>query len=186
MRAAMAPEVLRRQHRSREARNRDGDSGLRGERAPRCRRKITCVARSGSRLVDLVEVATGAAPDVVLEAFLEWVADQDSEPYPAQEEAFLELMADRHVILATPTGSGKSSLFNALVGYMREQHAAQGFAEVTSPQVFSTELFKISGHYGNFKDEMFLMAEPDGGEIGLKPMNCPGHCLIFRSTHRSY
>ena len=78
------------------------------------------------------------------------------------------------------------TLFNALVGYMREQHAAQGFAEVTAPQVFSTELFKISGHYENFKDEMFLMAEPDGGEIGLKPMNCPGHCLIFRSTHRSY
>jgi threonyl-tRNA synthetase len=33
---------------------------------------------------------------------------------------------------------------------------------------------------------MFLMAEPDGGEVGLKPMNCPGHCLVFRSTKRSY
>ncbi len=77
-------------------------------------------------------------------------------------------------------------LFNALAGYMREQHAAQGFEEVTAPQVFSTELFKVSGHYENFKDDMFLMAEPDGGEIALKPMNCPGHCLIFRSTHRSY
>lgn len=61
-----------------------------------------------SRLVDLVGVAMGAAPDVVLEAFLEWVADEGLEPYPAQEEAFLELMGDRHVILATPTGSGKS------------------------------------------------------------------------------
>ena len=46
--------------------------------------------------------------DVLLDLFLEWVIDQGLEPYPAQEEAILEVMADQHVILNTPTGSGKS------------------------------------------------------------------------------
>jgi len=46
--------------------------------------------------------------DALLDIFLEWVIDQGIEPYPAQEEAILEVMADQHVILNTPTGSGKS------------------------------------------------------------------------------
>ncbi|MBW2280131.1 MAG: threonine--tRNA ligase [Deltaproteobacteria bacterium] len=77
-------------------------------------------------------------------------------------------------------------LYNALVGYMRDRHEEQGFQEVTAPQVFSADLFKVSGHYENFHQDMFMIPEPDGGEIALKPMNCPGHCLIFRSTKRSY
>jgi superfamily II RNA helicase len=47
-------------------------------------------------------------PDEILDAFLEWVLAQGLEPYPAQEEALLELMAGQHVVLSTPTGSGKS------------------------------------------------------------------------------
>ncbi len=50
----------------------------------------------------------GADPDVILDRFLEWCADSGYELYPAQEEALLEIMAGRHVILNTPTGSGKS------------------------------------------------------------------------------
>ncbi len=55
-----------------------------------------------------------AAPDEVLGRFLDWVADTGLEPYPAQEEALLELFAGRHVILNTPTGSGKSLVALAL------------------------------------------------------------------------
>jgi threonyl-tRNA synthetase len=54
------------------------------------------------------------------------------------------------------------------------------------PQVFSTELFKTSGHYELFNNDMFIMQGDEGEEIGLKPMNCPGHALLFRSTKRSY
>ncbi len=62
------------------------------------------IANLGSR------VPTGGVddPDRILDLFLEWVADTGFELYPAQEEGLLELMADRHVILDTPTGSGKS------------------------------------------------------------------------------
>ena len=55
-----------------------------------------------------------AAPDEVLSRFLDWVAETGLEPYPAQEEALLELMGGKHVILNTPTGSGKSLVALAL------------------------------------------------------------------------
>ncbi len=53
-------------------------------------------------------------PDEILERFLDWVAEQGLEPYPAQEEAWLELMTGRHAVLNTPTGSGKSLVATAL------------------------------------------------------------------------
>jgi superfamily II RNA helicase len=53
-------------------------------------------------------------PDFLLEGFLDWVADSGLTPYPEQEEAILELLADRHVVLSTPTGSGKSLVALAL------------------------------------------------------------------------
>ena len=56
----------------------------------------------------------GSGPEVVLDRFLAWVAATGLSPYPAQEEALLELMAGRHVILSTPTGSGKSLVAAAL------------------------------------------------------------------------
>jgi len=58
--------------------------------------------------------AEGSAPDTILDRFLGWVSASGLAPYPAQEEALLELMAGRHVILSTPTGSGKSLVATAL------------------------------------------------------------------------
>ena len=55
------------------------------------------------------------------------------------------------------------------------------------PQVFSAELYKTSGHYDNFHEDFFLFpGSEEGEELGIKPMNCPGHCLVFRSKKRSY
>ena len=62
------------------------------------------VANLGSR----VPAGGVADPDQIFDLFLGWAADAGFELYPAQEEALLELMADRHVVLDTPTGSGKS------------------------------------------------------------------------------
>ena len=64
-------------------------------------------------LGDLV-TAHGASAEEVLDRFLGWVTEQGLTPYPEQEEAILELLADRHVVLSTPTGSGKSLVAQAL------------------------------------------------------------------------
>jgi threonyl-tRNA synthetase len=78
-------------------------------------------------------------------------------------------------------------LYNALVQYMRGLYRKYGYQEVIGPQVFDVELYKTSGHYDHFLDGMFWMAGSDENEeVGLKPMNCPGHCLLFGSRRRSY
>ena len=76
-------------------------------------------------------------------------------------------------------------LYNALVDYIRGLYPKYGYREVITPQVFNADLWKTSGHYDNFSDEMYLFGE-DEEEMGLKPMNCPGHCHFFRSTLHSY
>ncbi len=65
-------------------------------------------------LADRIPSGGSTDPDEILGRFLEWVEDIGLEPYPAQEEALLEIMSDRHVILGTPTGSGKSLVATAL------------------------------------------------------------------------
>ena len=78
------------------------------------------------------------------------------------------------------------ALHQRLVDYVRGLYCKYGYQEVMCPQIFSTELFKVSGHYELFKDDMFLMRGDEREEIALKPMNCPAHALIFRSRKRSY
>ena len=55
-----------------------------------------------------------------------------------------------------------------------------------TPQLFRAELFKTSGHYDEFHDDMFWFEGDEGEELGVKPMNCPGHCRVFCSGKRSY
>jgi len=77
-------------------------------------------------------------------------------------------------------------LYNGLVEYVRELYRKYGYQEVMCPQVLRTEIFKTSGHYEHFGDDMFLMQGDEGEELGVKPMNCPAHCMLFAHTRRSY
>lgn len=78
-----------------------------------------------------------------------------------------------------------ATLYNGLLAYLREEYGRRGYEEVVTPQVFDAELFKISGHYENYKENMYF-TEIEEREFGVKPMNCPGHHLLFRSQHWSY
>ena len=73
-------------------------------------------------------------------------------------------------------------VFNSLVDLMRHQYHFRGFREVNTPNKFKEGLWEISGHADKYKENMFAV---EGG-FSLKPMNCPSHCLIFRSQNRSY
>jgi threonyl-tRNA synthetase len=77
-------------------------------------------------------------------------------------------------------------LYNTLIDFMRSLYPKYGYQEVMTPQIFRTDLFKTSGHYELFRDDMFLMQGDEGEELGVKPMNCPGHCVLFADTKRSY
>ena len=76
-------------------------------------------------------------------------------------------------------------LFNRLIEFMRKQYTYRGFSEVNTPNMFKTDLWKMSGHYFKYREDMFFVKTEDE-EHGLKPMNCPSHCLMFGSTLRSY
>ncbi|MBC7465223.1 MAG: threonine--tRNA ligase, partial [Bdellovibrio sp.] len=87
---------------------------------------------------------------------------------------------------ASPFFTGRGTvIYNELTKYIRELYQKYDYEEVITPQIFDVELFKTSGHYQNYKENMYF-TNPDDREFGLKPMNCPSHCLLFGSEKHSY
>src|SRR6185312_135360 len=78
-----------------------------------------------------------------------------------------------------------TSVFNALVGLSRRMGAERGYSEVKTPQIFDAELWKTSGHWGKYRENMFTLSVEER-EIAVKPMNCPGHCHLYSTTRHSY
>ncbi|MDG6901529.1 MAG: threonine--tRNA ligase [Nitrososphaerota archaeon] len=76
-------------------------------------------------------------------------------------------------------------LRNILVGYLRSELAKGGYQEVSTPSLANTALWQVSGHSAHYKDNMFLTALGDE-EMGLKPMNCPSHFLIYKTRKWSF
>ena len=70
--------------------------------------------------------------------------------------------------------------------WMRDQYLKRGYALVYTPHVMRADLWKTSGHLENFGENMFAGMELEDAEYRLKPMNCPGHILIYRDKLRSY
>ena len=76
-------------------------------------------------------------------------------------------------------------VYNKLIDFVRKLYEKYDYKEVITPQIFSTDLWKKSGHYDFYLENMYMM-EIDDHEVGVKPMNCPAHAIIFQSTLRSY
>ena len=97
-------------------------------------------------------------------------------------------------------------VYNRMIQYLRDLYEGEGYEEVITPQIFDPNLFRTSGHLGNYNENMFRLWTEDELEdvddakvratevrtkmqqrsFGLKPMNCPSHCIIFGSRRRSY
>ena len=78
-----------------------------------------------------------------------------------------------------------ATIYNLAIAFMRELYTRYGYQEVITPQIYSTDLWKRSGHYDNYIENMYLI-NADDREFGVKPMNCPGHCLIYGAQTHSY
>jgi threonyl-tRNA synthetase len=78
-----------------------------------------------------------------------------------------------------------TTVFNALVGVSREMGRRHGYSEVKTPQIYDSELWKTSGHWGKYRENMFTL-DVEGREMGVKPMNCPGHAHLFAGQRHSY
>lgn len=77
-------------------------------------------------------------------------------------------------------------MMNILIDFWRKEHEKRGYMEFSGPQLNSSELWKISGHWDHYKEDMFVLTDSDGKEQALKPMNCPNAIKIFDSKLRSY
>ncbi len=74
---------------------------------------------------------------------------------------------------------------NALIDYWRELHRKNGYVEVSTPLIMNRHLWETSGHWDHYKDNMYATVI-DGEDYCIKPMNCPGGVMVYRSTPHSY
>ena len=78
------------------------------------------------------------------------------------------------------------ALFNILIDYMRKRQHEAGYIEVNTPDVMDRSLWETSGHWGNYRENMFTTTTEDERVYALKPMNCPGSVLMFSQGLKSH
>ena len=81
-----------------------------------------------------------------------------------------------------------AAIYLALETYIRSLYGKYGYDEVITPQIFDVELWKQSGHWDHYRENLFLITQGEDEDkwMGVKPMNCPGHAIIYASQLRSY
>jgi threonyl-tRNA synthetase len=77
------------------------------------------------------------------------------------------------------------TIVNAITAAVREELDRMEYGEIQTPTMLSSQLWDISGHNEHYRDNMYF-SEVDGQEFAIKPMNCPGACLVYRSRRHSY
>ncbi|CAB3384843.1 Hypothetical predicted protein [Cloeon dipterum] len=114
--------------------------------------------------------------------FQEEAAKRDHRKIGKEQELFFfhELSPGSCIFL--PKGAW---IHNKLIEFLREEYWKRGFQEVVSANIHNVKLWKISGHWAHYADNMFSF-EVEKETYALKPMNCPGHCLLFDFRPRSW
>ena len=74
---------------------------------------------------------------------------------------------------------------NELINYWREVHRRYGYQEISTPMILNRELWERSGHWAHYKENMYF-TQIDGEEYAIKPMNCPGGMLVYKTQQHSY
>jgi threonyl-tRNA synthetase len=82
-------------------------------------------------------------------------------------------------------GPRGTAVYNALVARSRQMSIERGYEEIKTPLLYDAELWKISGHWDKYRENMFVTQAEDR-PMGLKPMNCPGHCAFYAMGRHSY
>jgi len=152
--------------------------------------KLTSIAgaywRGDSRNEQLQRIyGTAWANKKDLEAYLKRIEEAKQRDHRRLGPA-LDLFSLHPIAPGSPFFHPKGTIiYNILIQYMRNLYQRYGYSEVVTPLIYKTDLWKTSGHYDAFHDDMFLMNVHDG-EYGVKPMNCPGHCYLYGSRKYSY
>jgi threonyl-tRNA synthetase len=98
----------------------------------------------------------------------------------------LDLFSFHPIAPASPFFHPKgAAVYNELIAYIRKLYGRYGYDEVITPQILDVELWRRSGHYDHYRDNMYF-TEVDERQFGVKPMNCPAHTFVYASRKRSY
>lgn len=110
----------------------------------------------------------------------------------AKERDHRRIMAKQELVFFHELSPGSAfwlphgnCIYQKLIEFIRTQYWDRGYDEVTTPNMFNLDLWHKSGHAMHYKENMFCF-DVEGQEFAMKPMNCPGHCLMFDSRIRSY
>ena len=114
--------------------------------------------------------------------FLEEAAKRDHRKVGRDQELFFFHELSPGSCFWLPHGT---RIYNSLVEFIRGEYRKRGYDEVITPNMFNSKLWETSGHWEHYKDDMFAIAV-EKETFALKPMNCPSHCLLFKSRERSY
>ncbi|MBW0507961.1 hypothetical protein O181_047676 [Austropuccinia psidii MF-1] len=114
--------------------------------------------------------------------FLEEAAKRDHRKIGKDQELFFFNDISPGSCFWLPHGT---RIYNTLVDFFRSEYRKRGYDEVITPNIYNAKLWHTSGHWDNYSENMFKL-DIEKESFALKPMNCPGHCIIFGSRERSY
>lgn len=146
----------------------------------------SCYFRGDKNDDTLQRIYGVAFPDKKLmtdhQKFLEEAAKRDHRKLGVEQELFMFSDLSPGCAFLLPKGT---LIFNALQKLLRQEYHRQGYQEVQTPNMYDIDLWKTSGHWQHYQDDMFSL-DVEKRKWALKPMNCPGHCLMFGHRERSY
>merc|ERR1712110_1343243 len=114
--------------------------------------------------------------------FQEEAAKRDHRKIGVQQDLFFFHELSPGSCFFQPKGA---HIYNKLQSFIKEEYWKRGFQEVISPNIYNAKLWITSGHWDHYAENMFKISI-EKEAFGLKPMNCPGHCIMFDQTTRSY
>lgn len=112
----------------------------------------------------------------------EEAAKRDHRKIGIQQELFFFHEMSPGSCFFQPKGA---HIYNKLIAFLKEEYWKRGFQEVISPNIYNSKLWKTSGHWDHYQENMFRF-DVEKEAFGLKPMNCPGHCVLFDHRPRPY
>lgn len=114
--------------------------------------------------------------------FLEEAAKRDHRKIGQDQELFFFDPVSPGSAFWLPHGT---RIYNTILAYVREQYHKRHYHEVITPNMFNAELWKQSGHWAHYQEDMFIL-DVEKDKFGLKPMNCPSHAKMFAHRERSH
>merc|ERR1712212_408339 len=114
--------------------------------------------------------------------FQEEAAKRDHRKIGIQQDLFFFHELSPGSCFFQPKGA---HIYNKLLEFMKEEYWRRGFQEVISPNMYNAKLWKTSGHWDHYADDMFTF-KVEKDDWAMKPMNCPSHCVMFGHRQRSY